>query len=151
MYQLLYTSTAAIGLAKSEMEAFLGPSRQKNAAAGVTGLLVHVCDEDAGKASFLQHLEGPREAVEQTYERIVGDEMHSDVEVLHRGESAGRMFGDWSMRLILLDAASVPDLARTGRPIDPYRPIDPDAPAPVIHDADVARALIRSFAATSCN
>lgn len=41
-YQLVHVSTAVVGLDDRELEAVLGPGRERNRAAGVTGLLVHV-------------------------------------------------------------------------------------------------------------
>ena len=69
----------------------LAASRVNNARVGVTGALMF----NAG--CFAQVLEGPREAVEETFERIQQDERHGDVSLLAFGPVDGRAFETWSM------------------------------------------------------
>ena len=78
----------------AEVEGILAASRRNNAAVGVTGALMF----NAG--CFAQVLEGNRDAVEATFERIQQDERHGDVSVLAFDEVADRAFGEWSMGFV---------------------------------------------------
>ena len=49
---------------------------------------------------FAQALEGPREAVERTFERIQRDARHSDVVVLQLAAVGRRGFPAWSMAFV---------------------------------------------------
>lgn len=91
MKRLLYISTARSVLSSSELDALLAKSRQANAAAGVTGLLV------VGGRRFLQVLEGPDEAVSATYDRIKGDPRHFALVKLHDKSIETRSFASWAM------------------------------------------------------
>jgi hypothetical protein len=66
-------------------------SQRNNAQADVTGALVF----NAG--CFGQVLEGPRRAVEATFERIQRDIRHSDVTLLAFETTTTRAFANWSM------------------------------------------------------
>lgn len=91
MKRLLYISTARSILDASELEELLSKSRAANAKAGLTGLLV------VGGRRFLQVLEGPDQAVIQTYERIKHDPRHFALVKLHDKAVEERAFGSWSM------------------------------------------------------
>nr|WP_269329512.1 BLUF domain-containing protein [Kineosporia babensis] len=108
---MLYVSTAVVDLNERELETLLGPSRLKNEAADVTGLLLHL--HDARGAYFVQHLEGPQRAVQQAFERISRDELHVQATVLHCGQAERRAFAAWPMRLLMLEAEPALDLAKT--------------------------------------
>jgi hypothetical protein len=69
-------------------------SQANNARVGVTGALMF----NAG--CFAQVLEGPRAAVEETFERIQQDERHGDVSLLDFSEAAERAFPGWSMGFV---------------------------------------------------
>ncbi|GAB6898411.1 BLUF domain-containing protein [Kineosporia succinea] len=138
-YQLVYVSSAAVDLTERELETILGSGRQHNAATGLTGLLVHVHDERAGRAWFVQQLEGNRDDVEQTYHRISLDELHSGVTVLHRIDSGARMFAPDPVRLVTLQAAEVRRRVRV-----PGGPL-----SQLLHDRSLVLALISSCATGS--
>lgn len=91
MYRILYISTARAPLPAAELEAILATSRRNNAAAGITGLLV------VGGRRFLQVLEGPRDAVKTTYDRIAADPRHFALVTLNDRDISERSFGNWSM------------------------------------------------------
>ena len=78
----------------AEVEAILAASRRNNQVAGVTGALMF----NAG--CFAQVLEGERDVVEATFERIQQDERHGDVSLLAFEPVASRAFGDWSMGFV---------------------------------------------------
>lgn len=97
MHRLVYYSRNAIagdGAPESEIRQILDASRRNNDAAGVTGALMF----NAG--CFAQVLEGPLEAVQQTFERIQRDDRHSEVVVVDFRETAERGFPSWSMAYI---------------------------------------------------
>ena len=89
--QLIYTSRP-FGFDEGVLDNILVSARTNNARRGITGALV--CRADL----FLQILEGEREAVTATLARILRDDRHVDVAVVHCGDAAERLFPDWSMR-----------------------------------------------------
>lgn len=91
MYRLLYISTARQELSPIELDTLLRVSRRNNAAVAITGLLV------VGGKRFLQALEGPEEAVCQTFQRIERDPRHFACVILTQGIVAERAFPKWSM------------------------------------------------------
>ena len=76
------------------IEAILAASRANNSKVGVTGALMF------NSGCFAQVLEGPREAVEETFERIQQDERHGDVSLLAFGPVEGRAYETWSMGFV---------------------------------------------------
>ena len=90
-YQLVYISTARPNFHPVEVRDILAVSRQRNAEVQVTGLLVY-----DGKR-FLQALEGSREAVRATFDRIRDDVRHRAVVVLSEKTIDQREFGEWAM------------------------------------------------------
>lgn len=91
MKRLLYISTARAILDASELDELLDKSRAANSMVDLTGLLV------VGGRRFLQVLEGPDEAVNETYERIRLDPRHFAIVKLHDKSIEARSFGSWSM------------------------------------------------------
>ena len=77
-----------------EVEQILAVSRRNNQESRITGALLY----NAG--SFGQILEGPRAAVERTFEAIQCDPRHGDVMILHAGPVAHRSFPEWSMAFV---------------------------------------------------
>ena len=98
LYRLVYTSRNHLEDGEDEQNAsvagILALSKRNNARVGVTGALLF----NAG--SFAQVLEGPRAAVEATFERIQRDPRHSDVSVLQCEPVTARGFPNWSMAFI---------------------------------------------------
>lgn len=97
LYRLVYYSRNRGSIdpaASGEVRSILTASRRNNAEADVTGALLF----NAG--CFGQVLEGPRRAVEATFERIQQDARHGDVTVLAFDETQGRQFGNWSMAFV---------------------------------------------------
>lgn len=97
LFRLVYYSrnqivgdTAAFA---SDLDRILSSSQFNNARAGLTGALLF----DAG--CFGQVLEGPRRAIEATFERIQRDPRHRDVSLL-AFQPAERAFPNWSMRFV---------------------------------------------------
>lgn len=90
MLQLLYISSARRN-ALVDLDQLLEQARFNNAREEITGLLY-----TDGKR-FLQALEGPKTAVEDTFLRIIADPRHHALVLLSRREITRREFGDWSM------------------------------------------------------
>jgi hypothetical protein len=108
MFQLVYISTARVPVTPEMREEILAASRRNNTRHGVTGLLV------AGERRFLQALEGPEQAVIDTYARIRTDPRHHALVLLTGRSVDARAFGDWSMAYEQgADANNQPDLRAT--------------------------------------
>ncbi len=102
MYQYLYVSSAAELLSDAQLDELLETSRAHNEASGVTGLLLYV------RGSFIQLLEGDREAVATTCARIAADPRHRGMITLLEGDCAQRDFPTWTMGFPRVDEARLP-------------------------------------------
>lgn len=94
MYQLIYRSTYRMGRIDSPLQLLreiLKVSAERNRAAGITGFLLF------DGTTFVQILEGEKDAVLSTYKRIAADERHRDVSVIEEAEIGGRDFDRWAM------------------------------------------------------
>jgi hypothetical protein len=89
--QLIYTSAAARPFTTEALRELLRRARETNTALGVSGLLLHV------DGTFLQLLEGERDAVQGLYDRISRDPRHARVVTLLARDIDERNFPDWSM------------------------------------------------------
>jgi hypothetical protein len=101
LYRLIYRSreviaqvvpgTATEAGLQRELRAIVSAARWRNAADNVTGALLFT------EAGFAQVLEGPRDIVERTFDRIAADQRHADVTVLSFTPTQRRSFPDWPM------------------------------------------------------
>lgn len=91
LLQLTYASRP-FGFDAGMLAGILIDARRCNARDGITGALI--CRDDL----YLQLLEGPPDAVEAAYARILQDDRHIEVRELTRRLVADRMFGAWAMR-----------------------------------------------------
>ena len=91
MFFLVYVSVAQENVSREDLLEILAKSREANAKAGITGMLLY----KDGK--FMQALEGEETAVRELYSRISRDPRHLGVLTLVEGEREDRCFGDWSM------------------------------------------------------
>lgn len=98
LYQLVYYSRNNVSGEGNgfdrQVDAILEASRRNNEAAGITGALLF------NTGCFAQILEGPLEAVEDTFERIQQDERHGDVSLLALEPIEHRSFGRWAMGFV---------------------------------------------------
>ncbi|MGY2048182.1 BLUF domain-containing protein [Methylobacterium sp. JK268] len=103
LHRLLYRSEAALpgreALIDRDLDGIVAASQARNAAAGLTGALLHV------RGTFLQVLEGPLPALEATFERICCDLRHRRVVLLELTPAETRLFGAWSMTRVTPGAA----------------------------------------------
>lgn len=136
LHRLVYYSRNRVAGDASALTAaidyILASSLPNNARAQITGVLMF----DAG--CFGQVLEGSREALETTFERIRTDDRHKRVTLLAFGPVQARMFGHWSMRFV----GTAPDRAGTGLGAATKRCFDP-----LRMTGDTLLALLQSLAA----
>lgn len=99
LYRLIYCSRDVIQAAMpgadpaAELLAIVRAARLRNKASNLSGLLL------SNGAGFLQVLEGRRDIVERTYDRISIDPRHADVSILSFIPTERRYFGHWPMAL----------------------------------------------------
>lgn len=91
MYRIMYLSTAIVRFTDEELEELLVIARKNNSILNVTGLLI------IKGRSFLQCLEGPKEAVNEIFEKIKLDKRHNSIIELIEEDEGQRYFPDWSM------------------------------------------------------
>ncbi len=93
LFRLTYLSRSSVPDADlpALLDEVLAVSRANNLRDGVTGALL------CNGGFFVQVLEGPFGAVQQTFERIQVDERHSEVVLLHADPVQSRLFGEWAM------------------------------------------------------
>lgn len=89
--QIVYTSIASRVLDPVEMADLCERSAQNNRRDEIAGFLL----TKAGK--YLQALEGPKDAVEDAFIRIIQDRRHTHMLVLSRRLTTWREFGQWEM------------------------------------------------------
>lgn len=101
---IVYVSAAAnADMSASALEALLKRARRNNRANGVTGVLFFA------DGNFIQALEGPKQAVEETFARISRDPRHYQILELYRAPIEERNFPDWSMGSRKLRAGEMPE------------------------------------------
>jgi len=91
---LVYLSSAAAVPSAETLSGIVQQSQRNNELCGVTGLLCHY------DGSFLQFLEGPEPAVDETFERISRDPRHHQIIKVQRRPIQSRAFADWSMAVV---------------------------------------------------
>ena len=95
--RLTYASRLNKPLKHDVLEKIMAVSRRNNRKLGVTGALCH------SPRGFLQILEGPADAVNELYNRIVKDPRHSRVTLLEYAKVPFREFENWSMAYVHTD------------------------------------------------
>ena len=90
MKQLIYRSQP-FGFDNAMLAGILLGARRNNLRDDITGALI--CRHDL----YLQLIEGPADAIDALYERIVADDRHVDVRLLLVRDVTARMFPDWAM------------------------------------------------------
>ncbi len=91
MLQVVYASAATIGFTQKDLLKLLGLARERNTAAGISGMLLY------HNKSFLQVLEGPRQHVDELFTRIQKDPRYKNCLVLLRTEIQKKEFENWSI------------------------------------------------------
>lgn len=88
---IIYNSAATAPMDEQELLELLEHSRNSNAAAGVTGMLLY------NDGSFFQVLEGEADVIEGLAARIEQDPRHDRMSVIIREPIHRRSFGEWTM------------------------------------------------------
>ncbi|HXF10493.1 MAG TPA: BLUF domain-containing protein [Desulfuromonadaceae bacterium] len=86
LFQIVYVSTAVAPFGPDELRELLRGSHERNARAGITGLLLYK------DAQFMQALEGEESAVVSLFSRINRDSRHHHVIALLREPISLRLF-----------------------------------------------------------
>ncbi|MEM9394594.1 MAG: BLUF domain-containing protein [Pseudomonadota bacterium] len=89
-YQLIYSSRP-FGYDQATLDGILLDARRCNTRDQITGALV--CRQDV----YVQMLEGNREKVSASYDRIRRDDRHLEVKLRFFGDASERLFGKWAM------------------------------------------------------
>ncbi|TVV76969.1 BLUF domain-containing protein [Sphingomonas solaris] len=92
MIQLLYISTSSRPVTPVIIDGICVQARHLNQRHEITGVLL--CRRDM----FLQALEGPQLAIEDTFLRLINDPRHHAVTVLSRRKVTRRTFGGLQLR-----------------------------------------------------
>lgn len=99
--RIKYISRFSAPLDSTGIAAIGEQASRNNQRLGLTGLLM------TSGGLFYQVLEGPAEEVDAVYAAIVADERHTDVLLLSTEEDVSqRLYPDWSMRTVDLDAVA---------------------------------------------
>ena len=99
MIRLVYVSTSGLRWTPDALNDLAARSAEKNAKAGLTGMLLF------SRGNFMQCLEGEERAVRRLYERVAVDKRHAEVRTLLTQPAEERLFAQWWMGLLNLDAA----------------------------------------------
>ena len=83
---------------EKEVARILMQSRRNNPKLEIGGVLHY------GNGYFFQTLEGNRKHVNERYEKIATDSRHRDVELLSVKPVSERLFPDWSMKYVAVEA-----------------------------------------------
>lgn len=91
MLSLTYLSSASELLDEPALVQILAESRPRNHERGLTGMLLY------SDGNIIQVLEGPDDAVEETFRTISADPRHHGILIALRDPITTRAFPDWSM------------------------------------------------------
>jgi len=90
MYQLIFVSSASVGLTQSQFMDLALRARARNMDLDITGTLIFKNN------SFMQVIEGNEVVVKQLYASIAKDPRHTLVSVISQGEIAAREYSSWA-------------------------------------------------------
>ena len=116
LVRLIYASRPTDEIGIHEVSKILKVSKKNNAKSNITGVLVY------STHVFLQCLEGPRNEVNQTFQRICNDTRHNDCVLLQYMAVDARLFGRWDMGNIKFKAEHNPIVLKYSEHgfFDPY-------------------------------
>jgi len=97
LVSLVYVSRSAQPMSDADLKDILAEARDKNAAKGITGMLLYRDD------FFVQALEGDKAAVQTTYEKICKDPRHTRILKLYEHPLKVRAYENWSMGFNKID------------------------------------------------
>lgn len=129
LHQIIYTSHSLTPMDSDELVELLEKSRRNNTPLQITGLLLHA------DGSFMQTIEGERDAVHALLARIQRDPRHGGLIVIADEPIESRSFGEWSMafrEITREEAATIPGFYQKRGDLTPA-------------DRDLARNLMQTF------
>jgi len=91
IYQLTYKSKSIYEMDQVSLDLILSEATSSNSKLAVTGCLIYF------KGSFIQILEGSKENVLSTYDKIINDNRHHYIDLLWENDSEKRFFEKWDM------------------------------------------------------
>ncbi|MEM1154133.1 MAG: BLUF domain-containing protein [Pseudomonadota bacterium] len=101
LFRLAYASTQTKPMGASDLIGMLNQARANNLRENITGVLLHRDD------SFMQVIEGDKQAVLDLFNLIQDDPRHKKIELLAQGVAQEREFSDWQMGFLELDEVDV--------------------------------------------
>lgn len=104
LFEIVYQSFASEHFTIPQLNELMVLSRVKNRNSKITGCLLY------HNRTFIQVLEGEKQAVDELYQKIKADTRHSKVELIWQGELAERGFNGWSMSLMNLNESRIAKL-----------------------------------------
>ncbi len=106
MYEIIYSSVAAIHLSAKDITNILHSAQDFNARHHITGCLLYHNGE------FLQVLEGDKEIVQALYQKIALDPRHTHSKILAEGDKEERAFDQWQMAFHQLSEDDIEHMGR---------------------------------------
>ena len=91
LFQLTYKSEAVQNFKVEDIQSILNTSRAFNTKENISGCLIYT------NKIFIQILEGEKSVIQELYGRIVKDNRHFNVTMLHEDEAEHRKFPKWAM------------------------------------------------------
>jgi hypothetical protein len=111
IWRLIYTSRrtcAQTAAAHNELQCIQAEATANNRRTGLSGALI------ASPSRFAQVLEGPREALEITFERISRDSRHDDLLVMSFAPTEKPAFHDFRLVMMTMDDPGASDAETAG-------------------------------------
>lgn len=106
LVRLLYASRAVAKIDCAAVQNIMHKAHAHNPHNGVTGILCH------SDKIYMQVLEGGRDAINDLYAKILRDERHTDVVLLHYQEICERHYAGWTMGQANLNKVNASTLLR---------------------------------------
>ncbi len=104
--QVIYISQATRPLEADEIHALVSKAAANNKKLEITGALLFL------EGSFVQVLEGDREALDALLDKLYRDSRHCNIRLLSDIQIESRQFTHWSMGLVDTPKSARPTLAR---------------------------------------
>ena len=111
LFQVLYSSIATEHIGVREMRVLLAHARERNAALGITGVLIYYPES----GEIVQVIEGPKAAVLALLEKLRADPRHRRFVVHFEATISHRDLGTWPMGFL---SAEVDDSSQGRTPLE---------------------------------
>jgi adenylate cyclase len=99
--RIKYVSEFAETLTHQDIKQIVRQASENNAEEDITGILI------ASGRIFFQVIEGPTNAIDALYSRILSDERHTNVLLLNSEWGVTRIFPDWALKHVDVNAESI--------------------------------------------